>query len=1603
MDLLSPAAKRRLVAQQEASVVREARERRIAALHERRARPSCEHSVEAKLDMVYGVPKPKPRRFEPTQTQQGRRRHRKNGTDKAMRKFSNAGGGGSATLAGALKEGFLRELGQEDAEALGFRRRPAAAAQEAENSPGESKAQEAENSPHAANKGGANNGGANGGGRHAADSGHDDAAAANGHRRSENGREDEEEDAVGDDEDEDGARSDSDDGYSDSEDGFEDDFEDESAPSTTRQEHAAAAPQPPPPAVTPTTDDTTSAAAAAAATTDDDWLAAAGADDDDDDDDATDAASQSFRSPIQRPSSATSNRSDGSPTSRELHAALSKVTDAINRSTTEDPVPPTIIARLLRAATHTDFTANGERGAQLAQRTCVALQCLIEDEGEGDATAAANTVAAAESILRAQGVSVLATILRGALERRQHAVATSCCDTCALVIETAARAQKVAVRDSGSGGGGGGGSGHSPPRAKRGVLGQGRAAATGARMMIMELSTLLVSETDSALKAIAAAGSSAGSGSVGEEGHEEDGAWSDVAGGMDADGLLAAQESACRLLRIVSEHGGPHGAAMVARMLDDANYDQRLDPWTHMSRDTVGALMRLLVLTPSTTSESFLRKRNASSDGNEDDDDEDSEAVGEAENSRRTVWRQLQRVRNEATVALLSLVVRCIDNAAYVKSYGVSRVLLEQRQQMLTSPALSSTLSGSNATGVALLASAINEFHMDDRVKYLAPHATAKVLSSTRKGGGGGDANGADGTTNSVSRGRPQSSPLMRAMAAQHTSGQSAHSRAYQQRRGPDQDQYTPGQWAAPSLETLAREFKEVVKTAHRIRINDASGADRKGKGLSDEAALAISRCEARRNYLLEQIREHELRRVQKARIRQRERVLARKAIEREKMVRDRDERAQHANDGRPGFAEKIKKRAPKKRARQRPSSSAALLRSHRPNTPSVLTRFQQRDMRHEEAREAYASQARDMAMRQEADMRARVEKSIRTRPHSSPPRGRRSDSRRGVRPNGVGGMLSPMQSNSTPALHAVFSPQAPYYAGGFEAQAREKKKWSARKEKARQLRREQKRQQQRRKAGKLARSPYDDLLDSGSDDSDGANRKSHAGLVKTRDDLRNKFGKDILGPSPSLAAFQRLERRPISAIRPRSPGKSRFPSQDANTVNFGSQRGHLSDPSSSWYTGHHASDTAKLKQNIGARVEQFQETNRLNRGEGRPSTGVRKRSTAVAVGKRGGKKKKKNRPATANARGGPKSRGRAAHTTVQGAKDLLRMVQAQRHTTTTMDPILQHGGAHLDPSSSAVELSDPSRPTLPGWSTAKHRKDIDSALVSLERHETGFVASESGAGNISDMMSPYRQFPTFVAEPDFSVKGLGRPALADPLYGPHEQLAKMRALGVAPGKRNKMKKKKKGKGTRSKKRPATGGGRLDPHRANAIGGGHSGVSKHRPSTSSGIRGSGGPKNREGLSRLDVISGGESSEGEDEQDEMIDVSALEPTRARGTGAGGITDNGSVVIPSTSSGVEGGDSKKGMNEMDALLADLDAAEEEEEDLLLAVKNRKKAKKKHKKVKGVLGGETPGDPPLIEMEAPEMVVNPASKEGGAMIKKGGKKKKKKKKMRRKKKKR
>ena len=48
-------------------------------------------------------------------------------------------------------------------------------------------------------------------------------------------------------------------------------------------------------------------------------------------------------------------------------------------------------------------------------------------------------------------------------------------------------------------------------------------------------------------------------------------------------------------------------------------------------------------------------------------------------------------------------------------------------------------------------------------------------------------------------------------------------------------------------------------------------------------------------------------------------------------------------------------------------------------------------------------------------------------------------------------------------------------------------------------------------------------------------------------------------------------------------------------------------------------------------------------------------------------------------------------------------------------------------------------------------------------------------------------------------------------------------------------------------------------------------------------------------------------------------------------------------------------------------------------------------RQKPIKGVIEGETPGDPPLIAIEASEMVVNPASAEGGATSKRRAKKKK------------
>jgi hypothetical protein len=76
---------------------------------------------------------------------------------------------------------------------------------------------------------------------------------------------------------------------------------------------------------------------------------------------------------------------------------------------------------------------------------------------------------------------------------------------------------------------------------------------------------------------------------------------------------------------------------------------------------------------------------------------------------------------------------------------------------------------------------------------------------------------------------------------------------------------YTPGQWGAPSMETLTREYKEVVRTIAGIRHTDTKGR-RDGRGLTADAMNAINRCEARKKYLLDQIRMLELDRTYRIR-----------------------------------------------------------------------------------------------------------------------------------------------------------------------------------------------------------------------------------------------------------------------------------------------------------------------------------------------------------------------------------------------------------------------------------------------------------------------------------------------------------------------------------------------------------------------------------------------------------------------------------------------------------------------------------------------------------------------------------------------------------------
>jgi hypothetical protein len=86
-------------------------------------------------------------------------------------------------------------------------------------------------------------------------------------------------------------------------------------------------------------------------------------------------------------------------------------------------------------------------------------------------------------------------------------------------------------------------------------------------------------------------------------------------------------------------------------------------------------------------------------------------------------------------------------------------------------------------------------------------------------------------------------------------------------------------------------------------------------------------------------------------------------------------------------------------------------------------------------------------------------------------------------------------------------------------------------------------------------------------------------------------------------------------------------------------------------------------------------------------------------------------------------------------------MVQASKdgHVPLQMDTLLASV-------SNLTAMNDPTRTNLPPWSTRSHQEDRDVALNALSRR----------AGPAA---SPYRLFPTYVAEPDFAAKGITRPA----------------------------------------------------------------------------------------------------------------------------------------------------------------------------------------------------------------------------------------------------
>ena len=213
-----------------------------------------------------------------------------------------------------------------------------------------------------------------------------------------------------------------------------------------------------------------------------------------------------------------------------------------------------------------------------------------------------------------------------------------------------------------------------------------------------------------------------------------------------------------------------------------------------------------------------------------------------------------------ASSCVLSLLVHSRSNAMYVNRYNGSM----------------------GASGTAVVANAIDIYADDKDVQQLAAPATQQLFKTSdnltvgnmEKPQRGANRRSRPSTAHSTSRRR---GTYFGTYSKDQANANKKLKKAVKDSGGRDAiPQYVPGQWGTPSMETLTREYKEVVRTIAGIRYTDNKGR-RDGRGLTVDAMNAINRCEKRKKYLLDQIRKIELDRTYRLRARAKRRFGKRK------------------------------------------------------------------------------------------------------------------------------------------------------------------------------------------------------------------------------------------------------------------------------------------------------------------------------------------------------------------------------------------------------------------------------------------------------------------------------------------------------------------------------------------------------------------------------------------------------------------------------------------------------------------------------------------------------------------------------------------------------